>query len=406
MTVTAPPGPPGDIPTASLLRLGKRAGHAIADWWGEKPLSQLAVIIAVVVVLQYLGHNTLDSMQRFGLTPGFDFLDRTAGFEIGESWISYSAQDSFGRAIIVGLLNTLAIAVLGCFLATVLGVALGVARLSKNPLLSRLVQAYVEVIRNTPLLLQLFFWNLTIHALPPPRQAIQPFAGFFLTNRGIFFPWIEMNSSGMDLALAIAIGLLSSALTFKSLKRKQKPNPGIGLALATTAIVGFSATLAIFGAWPSFDLPSLRGFNIGGGRSISPEFACLLIGLSVNSSAAICETVRAGIQSVPTGQWEAARALGLSPRRLLRHIVLPQALRVIVPLITSTYVALIKHSSIAVAIGFPDLVNVLNTTANQSGQAIEAILIMLIVYLSLSLATSIAMNVYNHHIAMRGALRP
>jgi general L-amino acid transport system permease protein len=380
--------------------LGRSAAWVIKAWWGERPLTQAGVLIGVVLVFWLLGANTVENMHRLGLTPGFAFLDRTAGFEIGESWIAYSARDSFGRAILVGLLNTIEVGALGCVLATVIGVTLGLWRLSHNLLLSRLVQAYIELVRNTPLLLQLFFWSLVAHALPPPRQAIAPVAGIFLTNRGIFVPSLVPTAPIGWLGLALAAAVTLAALLIAHGMR-DRPTTGrwrlVAAAIAIMALIGGVAAAA-----PTLDLPALKGFNIAGGQSLSPEFAALLTGLMVNASAVIAEAVRAGIQAVPLGQWEAARALGLSRPLILRLVVLPQALRVIVPMITSAYVSLIKQSSLAVAIGFPDLVNVLNTTANQTGQALESILIMLVVYLTLSLSTSILMNVYNQRVALKG----
>lgn len=317
----------------------RRLGTAIAEWWGEKPLLQLAGILLLLALLGAGGHNAADSMAQFGLTPGYGFLARPASFEIGESLIPYTSRDSYAHALLVGLLNTVKVAALGCLFAGALGLGLGIARLSGNPLLSRLVQAYVELVRNTPLLLQLFFWSAIVQALPAPRAALEPLPGVFLSNRGILIPAI------------------TAALTL--------------------------------------EIPELRGFNFRGGWMISPEFATLLIGLTVNSAASISEIVRSGIQSVPRGQWEAARALGLRPGGILRLVILPQALRVMVPLLTSAFLSLTKSSSLAVAIGFPDVTSVLATSANQTGQALEVIGLLIAVYLSLSLAVSIALNTYN-----------
>jgi len=314
----------------------------IAVWWGEKPLHQLGLLLAVGLIFGFLGHNTLQSMQQYGLTPGFGFLSRPANFEIGEGLIEFSARDPYWRAILVGLLNTLKVAVLGCLLATLLGVALGVARLSSNPLLSGLVQLYVELIRNTPLLLQLFFWSALIHALPGPRGAFSPIDGVFLSNRGIYVPAPALTDAG----------------------------------------------------W-IWDVPNLQGFNFVGGAVLSPEFATLTFGLTINIAATIAEIVRGAIQAIPAGQWEAGEALGLKRLQSMRLIILPQALRTMVPLVTSSYLNLAKGASLAVAIGFPDLVSVINTSANQTGQALETIAILMATYLILSLAVSGAMNLYN-----------
>lgn len=385
------PGPKGPGPL-----------RALADWWGEKPLTQFAIFVAVGLGFALLGGNLVHNMARVGLTPGFGFLGHAANFEIGEGLIAYSAGDSYLRAITVGLLNTVRVSLAGCILATSLGVALGIARLSSNPLLSRLVQAYVEIVRNTPLLLQIFFWNALFHTLPGPRQALAPLPGVLLSNRGFFFPFIA--DDGATPAILVSSFLLAvlvgAALKWRS-RRTGTSNLKRSAALVLAAAMLPVAVAAFFGAVPALDLPRLSGFNIRGGISLSPEFMALLIALVVNTSASIAETVRAGILSVSAGQWEAGRALGLSYGRIMRLIVLPQALRVIIPVMTSSYLSLTKNSSLAVAIGFPDLVNILNTTANTTGQALEAILVMMLAYLALSLAVSIAMNAYNRRWALR-----
>lgn len=376
--------------------------RALADWWGDRPLTQLALFLATAAVFWLLGTNMADNMHRLGLTPGFAFLGHAANFEIGESVISYSAGDSYLRAFVAGLLNTVRVAVAGCALATVLGIVLGIARLSTNPLLSRAVQVYVELVRNTPLLLQLFFWNTTIHALPGPRQALSPLPGVLLSNRGLFLPAFADGEATAAILGATFIGL---ALVYAGLalhRRRVGPvSRAVAFALPAVALTLPAAVGWAAGVPLTVEVPALAGFNIRGGVSLTPEYVALLIGLVVNASAGIAETVRGGILSVPTGQWEAARALGLPPTRVMRLVVLPQALRVIVPVLTSSWLSLTKNSSLAVAIGFPDLVSVLNTSANVTGQALEAILIMMSVYLLLSLTVSVAMNAWNRHWALR-----
>jgi general L-amino acid transport system permease protein len=372
----------------------------IAAWWGEGPLAQLAVFVALGLIFAYFGSNLSANMQRVGITPGFAFLSHAANFEIGEAPVAYSAGDSYARAILVGLLNTVKIAFAGCILATVLGVTLGIARLSSNPLLSSLVKGYIELVRNTPLLLQLFFWNFIVHMLPGPRQAFEPLPGVLLTNRGVFVPAMQ-EGAGWE-ALAI-VGLMALTIWLARRRRRQgTPLPAVWLTVAVLAsIVAPLVAARLFGQSIALDWPRLSGFNITGGISLSPEFAALLIGLLVNSAASVAETVRAGILSVPTGQWEAGFSTGLRRRHVLQLIVLPQALRVIVPVMTSNYLNLTKNSSLAVAIGFPDLVSVLNTTANTTGQALEAIFIMMSLYLALSLCVSVVMNWYNGRLALR-----
>lgn len=347
----------------------------------------------------------VQTMHRLGIQPGFAFLGQSANFAIGESLIAYSPSDTFGRAALVGLLNTIAIAVSGCILATLLGVSLGIARLSGNTLLSGLVRWYIEIIRNTPLLLQLFFWSAVTHALPAPRQAFNPLGILYLSNRGVSIPAFRLQN--LSLATLAILGVSIAALfVFYAVRRKRSIRHGFieFSAMGLLAVLGVGLALRLSGASVALELPLLRGFNIAGGFNLTPEFAALLIGLVVNSSATIAEIVRSGIQSVPSGQWESARSLGLQPGRIMRLVILPQALRVIVPLMTSSYLDLTKNSSLAVAIGFPDLVSVLNTTANQSGQALEALAIIVVSYLALNLSVSAVMNKYNKRIEQRGFL--
>ena len=303
---------------------------------------QAAAVAVAVLAAWYLVHNTVANLEERRIASGFSFLAREAGFEIGESaFLRYSASDSYLRALAVGLANTLSVALIGIVLATVLGSAVGLFRLSKNFLLRTLAGAYVEFIRNSPLLVQLFFWYAVItEVLPHPREALEPLPGFFLTNRGIFFPV-----------------------------------PG--------------------------STPALEGFNFAGGMGLSPEFATLLVGLSIYTAAFIAEIVRAGVLAIERDQWDAAHALGLTRRQALRHVVLPQSLRVIVPPLASQYLNLTKNSSLAVAIGYPDLVSIANTTINQTGQAIEGVAIIMAVYLTISLSISAFMNWYNARIMRR-----
>ena len=297
---------------------------------------QVAAVAAVLFAIGYLVSNTLTNLEVRRIASGFGFLGREAGFEIGESFfMRYGAADSYLRALVVGLVNTLAVAAIGIVLATGLGTAIGLFRLSGNLLLRTISTAYVEFVRNVPLLVQLFFWYAMItETLPVAREALEPLPGVFLSNRGIYFP-------------------------------------------------SFSGT------------PVLQGFNFTGGAALTPEFAALLLGLATYTAGFIAEIVRAGILAVDRGQVDAARALGLGTSATLRHVVLPQALRVIVPPMTSQYLDLTKNSSLAVAIGYPDLVSIANTTINQTGQAIEGIAIIMLVYLTISLTISAFMNWYN-----------
>ncbi len=375
-------------------------------WLGGWPLAQFALYLGTLLVFVWLGRNLVANMARLGLTPGFEFLEHAANYEIGEGFITYAAGDSYARAALVGLLNTIAVSALGCLVATVLGVTLGIARLSANPLISRLVQAYVELLRNTPLLLQLFAWNTVIHLLPVPRQALSPFPGILLTNRGLFLPAVDAGGHGAILAMAIAAAIVATWLILRRRRRLAGPAPRRIVALAYAAALLLPVTVAAgFGAAFAPDIPTLKGFNIRGGVSMTPEFAALMLGLAVNASASIAETVRGGILAIPGGQWEAARSLGLRPFAVMRLVVLPQALRIIIPVMTSSYLSLTKNSSLGVAIGFPYLVSILNTTANVTGQALEVIVLMLGAYLTLSLITSAVMNAYNRRHVLRGDRR-
>lgn len=377
----------------------------LRTWWGPRPLAQFGLIAGAVGLVWWFGLNALDTMAKAGINPGFDFLRRPAKFEIGETMIAYSSASPYARAILVGLLNTVKVAVLGCVLATMLGVWLAIMRLSGNLLLANLVRWYIEVVRNTPLLLQLFFWSALTKALPPPRQAISVLEGAFLSNRGVFVPGFVVEG-GNDLTGILLGGVVVLAIValmwLKKTERLQFLNFGAVLAAAAVGIV---LVLFATGTSTRFEVPALGGFNIRGGWNLSPEFAALLVGLTVKFAAAIAEIVRAGIESVDKGQWEAAHALGLHNGHIMRHIVLPQALKVITPLITSSYLDLTKDSSLAVAIGYPDLFNVINTTSNTTGQALEALAILVGIYLALNLSVSALMNRYNRRVALRGMVR-
>ncbi len=387
----AAPGPKGSGIFRSLL-----------TWWGPAPVVQVLIVVLSAMAVIWLARNSLVETSRFG--TGFDFLWSAANFEIGEGSLSFSAGDTYFRAILVGLINTLKVAAAGCVLATVLGVMLGVAGLSGNLLLAGVVRWYVEIVRNTPLLLQLFFWAALAKSLPGPRQAITAFDAFYLTNRGVFVPAVRVGEIPIPTGIVLLIVLLAFAAYIAWLRRAKALRRG-GLRFAVLALIAVvAAVLAVSGVGLSVDLPAPAGFNIRGGASVTPEFAALLVGLTIKFSAVIAEIVRAGIESVNRGQWEAARALGLHNGVIMRKIVLPQALRVITPLTTSAYLDLTKDSSLAVAIGYPDIVSVINTTANTTGQSFEALAILVGVFLAINLAVSALMNVYNRRVALRGGM--
>ena len=377
----------------------------IRAWWGGWPLGQLAFLAAVALLGALFVGNVLDSMARLGILPGFGFLSSSANFEIGESPIAFRAGDTYLRAILAGLLNTLKVSLLGCLFATLLGVAVGIAGLSRNLLLAGLVRWFIEITRNTPLLLQLFFWMAIAKALPAPRQASAFFGSVFLTNRGVFIPSLSLEGGPFGPAAALALAGLGGAALLLVLRLFGRLTRRSGMAALVLAFAAVVSVLFLSGARPVTETPMLSGFNIRGGLTLSPEFAALLTGLVVKFAALIAEIVRAGIQSVGTGQWEAARALGLHDGQIIRLVVLPQALRVITPLTTSSYLDLTKDSSLAVAIGFPDLVSIVNTTANTTGQSIEALIILICTFLAINLTLSALMNAYNNRVALRGTRR-
>jgi general L-amino acid transport system permease protein len=365
---------------------------------------QLLFIAAVVAVGWFLVHNTLVNLRRQNIATGFGFMHREAAFGIGESLIDYSPADTYFRAFLVGLTNTLYVSALGIVLATILGTVMGLARLSGNWLLAKLAQVYVETFRNIPLALQLlFWWGVLREAAPAPRQAWQVLPDVFVSNRGVVFPVPFANPAFAGMALAGLIGIIASWVLYRWARARQARTGaqfptgwvGLGLILGLPAAVFFAA-----GAPLRLDVPVLRGFNFTGGSGVSPEFAALLIGLVIYTASFIAEIVRAGILAVSWGQSEAAMALGLKPGQRMRLVVLPQALRVIVPPMTSEYLSLTKNSSLAVIIGFPDLVNIANTTMNQTGQAVEGIALIMAVYLAISLIISLVMNLYNRSVAL------
>ena len=364
---------------------------------------QAALAIAVILLGWWLYNNVLTNMASRGLQFGFGFLDRSAGFPIGESAIPYTPSDTYSRALTVGFLNTMRVALVGVVLATILGVFLGLTRLSTNPLLRSLTGGYIEIIRNTPLVLQLVFWHSVILQLPSVRQALSPIPGFFLSQRGVKLPALLDEPALYNCVLALLAGAIlwyglarrERARQMETGERKSTLIPGTALVIGLPVLAGF-----LFGA-PTVQWPELTGFNFEGGIALSPEFFALLIGLVVYTSAFIAEIVRSGIQSVDKGQWEAARALGLAPGKIMRLVILPQALRVIIPPMTSQFLNLTKNSSLAVVIGYPDLVSVANTSINQTGQAVEVITIFMAVYLMISLVTSFLMNLYNRAVALK-----
>ncbi|MBJ7417258.1 MAG: ABC transporter permease subunit [Niveispirillum sp.] len=366
-------------------------------------LAQLGVALAVALVAWYLVGNTMDNLARLSIASGFGFLDREAGFQIGETLVEFGPQDHYSTAFLVGILNTLKVSGIGILLATLLGVVLGIARLSSNWLVARIAAFYVETVRNVPLLLQLFLWyGLLTEGLPGPRQALAPLPGVFLSNRGLKLPapaddpiwaWVAA-LFGLGIILTLVIAAWNAKRQAATGKRLSLLPIGLGL------ILGLPLLVLLASGGGAIDMPVLQGFNFRGGMTLSPEFAALLFGLVIYTAAFIGEIVRSGILAVPRGQTEAATALGLTRGQLLRLVVLPQALRVIIPPTTSQYLNLTKNSSLAVAIGYPDFVSIANTTINQTGQAVEGVLSIMAAYLIISLSLSFLMNWYNSRVAL------
>jgi len=388
----------------------RRAGDgAIPFFHDPKILSIVFQVLLCTAILAFAGvavWNAIDNLARTKIASGFGFWNVTAGFDIDQTLIAYSAQSStYGRAFWVGLLNTLLVAALGIVFATILGFLIGLGRLSHNWLLSRLAAFYVETIRNLPLLLQLLFWyNAVLKALPELRDSQVLVGGVYLSNRGLYLPKPILGQNVWFVLIAFIFGLAAS-VAFALLARRNRDRTGQRwpVAVVTTAlIVGLPALLLVATGFPiAFEVPKMGRFNISGGIEILPEFMALLFGLAIYTAAFIAEVVRAGILAVAKGQTEAAFALGLRPSLALRLIVIPQAMRVIIPPLTNQYLNLTKNSSLAVAIGYPDFVQIFTgTVLNQTGQAVEIVLLTMAVYLAMSLFTSLAMNIYNARVAL------
>ncbi|HCE2177689.1 TPA: amino acid ABC transporter permease [Vibrio parahaemolyticus] len=366
---------------------------------------QIIAIAALVFFFYTIINNALNNLDARGIATGFGFLNQEAGFGIGLTLIEYNETYSYGRTFIVGLLNTALVSVLGIILATAIGFTMGVARLSTNWLVSRLAAVYIETFRNIPLLLQIFFWYFAVlQALPSARQSLSLGEAIFLNVRGLYFPAPVFNEGSGVVIAAFVIGLIATisisiwARNKQRLTGQQTPMGRIGLGL----LVGLPLFVYFVSGMPiSWEYPELKGFNFKGGISIIPELAALLLALSVYTAAFIAEIVRSGINAVSHGQTEAAMSLGLPRAKTLKLVVIPQALRIIIPPLTSQYLNLTKNSSLAMAIGYPDLVSVFaGTTLNQTGQAIEIIAMTMGVYLTLSLLTSALMNLYNRKVAL------
>jgi general L-amino acid transport system permease protein len=370
-------------------------------------LAQVVFILLVALAAGFLYANVSANLARQGLTVGYGFMNNPASFDIGESHIPYQASNSYGRALLVGLVNTLVVSALGILFATIVGIIAGVARLSTNWLISKFAAAYVGVIRNTPLLIQLMFWYFgVIVQLPAVKEASALPGSIYLTGRGVYLPWYEAMPTFDAWRIYIWIALASLVIIWiifrQAQNRSSLPLPlwwYLAYLLVPVLIVSIGFTLQPEPPLRA-SIPELTGLNFRGGLRWTPEFAALLFGLVVYTGAFIAEIVRAGIQAVSRGQVEAARSLGLTTGQALRLIVFPQALRVIIPPLTSQYLNLAKNSSLATAIGYPDLFRIASTVSNQTGAVVEVILIMMLSYLSMSLFTSLLMNIYNNRVRL------
>ncbi|MEQ9519791.1 MAG: amino acid ABC transporter permease [Parvibaculum sp.] len=368
-------------------------------------LIQAIVLLGVITLFWVLIDNTISNLQRQNLATGFGFLDKPAGFGIVFSLIDYSEQSTYGRALLVGFLNTLLVAVIGIVLATMLGLTLGIARLSSNWLVSKLATVYIETLRNIPLLLQIFFWYFAVlRALPGPADSLILLDTLFINNRGFSVPSVSFGGWGGDLAAAFALGVALLLFSNVYIKRLRRSASHIPFYLRLAPLLPFVLPVFVFfamGLSLQIDWPQIQRFGYEGGWSLIPEFVALTLALSTYTAAFIAENVRSGIQAVSHGQTEAARALGMREGKILRLVIVPQALRIIIPPLTSQYLNLTKNSSLAVAIAYPDLVSVFSgTVLNQTGQAVEVIAITMTIYLCLSLFTSVLMNLYNRRMAL------
>lgn len=365
---------------------------------------QVIVFVAVVGSIYWIVGNTITNLQRANIASGFGFLNGRAGFDVSQTLISYNSDSTYGRAILVGLVNTLYVAGLGVITASIIGFLVGIGRLSRNWLIRKICTVYVEVFRNIPPLLVIFFWYFGILAtLPNVRESISGPLHTYINTRGFFMPAPVWGEGAWLILAALALGIVGSFVVARWAKRRQMATgqPFHTIRVAIALIIGLPLLAFIATGFPvSFDVPKLGTFNLTGGAQVKPEFLALFLALSFYTASFIAETVRAGILGVNKGQTEAAYAVGMRPGPTMRLIIVPQALRIIIPPLSSQYLNLIKNSSLAIAIGYPDLVAVGGTILNQTGQSVEVVAIWMVIYLGISLVTSALMNWFNAKMAL------
>jgi general L-amino acid transport system permease protein len=362
-------------------------------------------LAALVAAIWLLVSNTIENLQARGLRTGFDFLNSRSGIPISDTIIDWSPDDTFGRAYLVGIVNTLRVGIIGIVLATILGTLIGIARLSSNWLVAMLASGYVETIRNIPLLLQLIFiYAVFREALPEQLDPLVMGGGFFLSKSGLMFPLLKLGAAHYAMAIVFLLSIVAVFVYNRWARSRQDatgtPPPRLGPGLGILFVPAIAVFL-VMGAPAEFDVAVKTRFRFIGGGAIGPEFMTVLLGLVIYTAAFIAEIVRSGILAVSYGQTEAASALGLTRGKILRLVLLPQALRVIIPPMTSQYLNLVKNSSLALIAGYPDVVAIENMTMNQTGRALEAIMLIMAVYLTISLSISLAMNIYNKRIALK-----
>ncbi len=379
-------------------------GKKIPLWRDERIVKiaiQVIILAIITAIIAVLATNFAINYRRLNIPFGFGFLNRAASFGIGDTAIPYSPSDPYRRALLVGLLNSLRVMILGIILATIIGVLSGIARLSDNWLVQQIASVYVQIFRNTPLLLQLFFWYFAVFLNLPSLDDPVSVPGFYLTQRGVDMLWpLYTLRTGLSLLLMVAIAIALVVIWRRRMKLMEQTGTS-PQSLNIAQYVGLALLLGclIFGL--QWEIPTLEGTLLTGGLNLSPELAALLTGLVLYTAAFIAEVVRAGIQSVSKGQWEAARALGLQSGRVMQLVIFPQALRVMIPPLTSEYLNLAKNSSLAIAIGYNDIFSVSNTTANQTGRSVEMILIVMATYLIINLIIALLMNVFNQSVQLK-----